>query len=80
MQKVNPSKMKSMQRFPQPQSVQVDDPEASAPIFGTFTDSKKHQNEGADYDVECAAWGDNEMHTGVKYAADQAKKQDKGEY
>jgi len=56
--KPNPSTMKTMRRIPQPQSVQVDDPERSQPIYGAYSELGI---EGADHDIECAAWGDNEM-------------------
>lgn len=60
----NPARMRSMKRFPEPRAINIDDPEKSAPIYGEYQNGL----EGADYDVECAAWGDNEMATEVQVA------------
>ena len=56
----NATIMRKMHRIPDP--AKVGDPSQDAPIYGTYPDAKM---EGADYDVECAGWGDNEMPTNV---------------
>ncbi len=57
----NPSTMRKLHRIP---TGKVREPEADAPIYGTYPDAKM---EGADECVENSAWGDTqEMPVDVK--------------
>lgn len=64
----NVVRMRKMQRFPGANP----DPEADAPIFGDYNEAKI---EDAQYDVECAEWGDNETPTNVVLENDGDKKE-----